>query len=179
MGQPGNRGLLRITFRCIGRAESKRRWRTDKRRSDGTEDRGDCGGKNRQSSRTQNWRRRNRSGTESGMSGGANCARVVGCGRVLGMRVGGLDRPHHAHQGDREHAQNSDECAPNWLCSHHPQKVRPLDLLLRRFYPEMVIREKLIRENAAPRKSLPYLPFRHYAVYPSSTCALIPRAQYT
>jgi hypothetical protein len=46
------------------------------------------------------------------VSGRTNRARVVGCGRVLGMRVGGLYRTHHAHHGNTEHAHSSDECSP-------------------------------------------------------------------
>jgi hypothetical protein len=35
------------------------------------------------------------------------------------MRVDGLDRPHHAHQGNGEHAHSSDPSAPICRDSHH------------------------------------------------------------
>jgi hypothetical protein len=71
------------------------------------------------------------------------------------MRVGGLNRPHHAHQGNAEHAHCSYETAPICRQLQHAIPmfvVNPspsLSLAFRRFYPEMVI-----RGNAA-RKKLP------------------------
>ena len=70
----------------------------------------------------------------------ANRARVVGGGRVLGMRVGGLYRPHHTHQGNAEHTHNSDEYAPICRYPHHAIPTLPVQVLrligvaLRRFY---------------------------------------------
>jgi hypothetical protein len=35
------------------------------------------------------------------------------------MRVGGLHRSHHAHEGDAEHADGSDKYAPICRYTHH------------------------------------------------------------
>jgi hypothetical protein len=58
----------------------------------------------------------------------ANRAGVVGCGRVLGMRVGRLYRPHHAHQGDTEHTHSSDEYAPICRYLQHARTAFLIDL---------------------------------------------------
>lgn len=52
------------------------------------------------------------------------------------MRVGCLHRPHHAHQGNREHAHRSDEDAP--IC-RYPEHSAPLLMILTN-YVQMILR---------------------------------------
>ena len=92
-------------------AESECRWRTNELGEGGTEDRRSFCNKNRQRCTSQNRRERNRLGINY-VSCRANRAGVVGCGRVLGVRVGCLYRTHHANQGDAEHAHSSDKSPP-------------------------------------------------------------------
>ena len=121
-------------------AESERRWRANKLGGDGTEDRGNFRHQNRQDRRNQNRRGGRRLGTKSGMSCRANRAGVSGCGRVLGMRVGRLHRPHHAHQGDREHAHGSDESTP--ICQYF-QHATPMSIIWRRSLDDSIVRWSL------------------------------------
>src|SRR4029077_19461539 len=78
--------------------------------------------------RNQNRRRGNRLRIESDMSCRANRAGVLRCGRVLGMRVGCLYRPHHAHQGNAEHAYSSDEHPPICRYLQHALTAFLIDL---------------------------------------------------
>jgi hypothetical protein len=99
-------------------AGSERRWRANELSGRGTENPGNFRNWTRQGCRNQNRRGCNRLGVESDMGCRANRAGVVGCGRVLGMRVGCLYRTHHAHQGNAEHTHSSDEYTP--IC-RYPQ----------------------------------------------------------
>jgi hypothetical protein len=92
--------------------DSERRWRTNELCGRGAENPGDFWDRIRQGRSNQNRRGRNSMRVDSDMSCRANRAGVVGCGRVLGMRVGCLYRPHHAHQGNAEHTHSSDEYSP-------------------------------------------------------------------
>ncbi len=106
-------------------AGSERRWRTNELSGRGTEDRRSFCNKNRQRCSRQNRRERNRLGINY-VSCRANRAGVVGCRRVFGMRVGCLYRPHHAYQGNAEHAHSSDEYTP--IC-RYPQHARTAFLI--------------------------------------------------
>jgi len=108
-------------------AESECRWRTNELGEGGTEDRRSFCNKNRQRCSSQNRRERNRLGINY-VSGRANRAGVVGCGRVLGMRVGCLYRTHYAHQDNAEHAHSSDECPPICRYPQHALTAFLIDL---------------------------------------------------
>jgi hypothetical protein len=91
---------------------SKRGWRTNELGGGGTEDQGNFRNRSRQGCRGQNRSERNRLGADAGMSGRADRAGMVRRSRIFRMRVGRLYRPHHAHQGDTEHANCPYEYAP-------------------------------------------------------------------
>jgi hypothetical protein len=59
------------------------------------------------------------------MSRRANGAGVVGRGRVLGMRVGGLYCPHDAYQDNAEHAYGSEERSPTCACAGQVLSTAP------------------------------------------------------
>lgn len=63
---------------------------------------------NRQCCRGQYWICGNGLSIDSGVRRSADRATVVGCGRVAGMGVRGLHRPHHAHQRNAEQTNCSD-----------------------------------------------------------------------
>jgi hypothetical protein len=133
-------------------AGSERWWRTNKLGGGGSEDPGNCCNRVRRGCRSQNRRGRNRLGTNSGVSGRAYRAGVVGCGRVLGMRVGRLYRPDHADQGDAEQTHSPNEYAP--VC-RKPQHAIPIRLFGR--VPFMILSIVVVYDKQLDRTQFPSL----------------------
>ena len=119
-------------------AGSERRWRTNKLGGGGKEDHGSFGHKSCQRRRKQNRRGQHRLDIQPGVGRRANRAGVMRCGRVLGMRVGCLYRPHHTHQGDREQAYSSDPSAP--ICQRFQNGIPKILIRTLSHYHDFTVR---------------------------------------
>lgn len=102
-------------------AESEREsWRRTNELGRGrAEEGGDFYNRNRESRRSQNRGGLNRLSIEPNVGGRADRTGVVRSRRAIGVRVGGLHRPHHAHEGNTKQADDSAQPAP--ICPNSDQ----------------------------------------------------------